>query len=200
LKYLLIIVLLTLHLQANAEEPVRMGRLFLKPSERASLDALRANSNAPDKVIKAEDISKDEIPVVENAPPVVKKAVVMNGYVSRSDGKTTLWVNDQAVSEKSSDKDIKVGRLKDNQVTVVVNQNKSVNLKPGQVYDPNTGKIYNHVSEMPIPETSDEEQPKTTTEKIIKKLGLEDTKKKVSAWLDSLSAKPESSQVPADNK
>jgi hypothetical protein len=162
MKYLLAIAIIALPLIAKADEPARLGRLFFTPAERASLDVLRANNKAPDKVIKAEDISKDEIlPAVESAP-VAKQAVIMNGYVSRSDGKNTLWVNDHEVSEKNANKDISIGHLKNNQVKVIVDKNKVANLKPGQVYDPNTGKIYNHLSEAPKPVAPEQAESEST--------------------------------------
>jgi hypothetical protein len=153
MKYLLIL-LTTLPLLANAEEPEHMGRLFFTPAERSTFDVLRQNNKAPDKVIKADEISKDEMAVAA-APASALEPVVMNGYISRSDGKNTLWINDRQVTDRSAGKDISVGRLNKNQVTVTVNKNKSANLKPGQVYDPNSGKIYNHPSEAPKPEVSD---------------------------------------------
>jgi hypothetical protein len=151
MRYLLILVT-ALPLLANAEEPsTHFGRLFFTPAERASLDVLRQNNRAPDKVIKADEISKDDEAKVGESAPSAIRPVIMNGYISRSDGKNTLWVNDRAVSEKSSSNALNIGRLNNNQVRVVVNKNKAANLKPGQVYDPNTGKIYNHASEAPRP-------------------------------------------------
>jgi hypothetical protein len=151
MRYLLI-VLTALPLLANAEEPsTHLGRLFFTPAERASLDVLRQNSRAPDKVIKADEISKDDEAKAVDSPPSAIRPVIMNGYISRSDGKNTLWVNDREVSEKSTSNALNIGRLNNNQVKIVVNKNKAANLKPGQVYDPNTGKIYNHASEAPQP-------------------------------------------------
>jgi hypothetical protein len=186
MKFLVILFALFPSL-ANAEEPATMGRLFFTPTERSTLEVLRQNSKAPDRVIKADEVTKDEAAPVATAPSAIRP-VIMNGYISRSDGKNTVWVNDQAVSGNNADKALGVGRLNKNQVQVTV-KNKSATLKPGQVYDPNTGKIYDHLSEVPTPEASDEDS-QSIVDKVSKKLGLDDLKKKVSDFADSLSAKP----------
>jgi hypothetical protein len=186
MKYLIILFALLPSL-ANAEDQAAMGRLFFTPAERATLDTLRQNSKAPDKIIKADEIGKDDAPQVETAPSAIRP-VIMNGYISRSDGKNTVWVNDQAVSENSAGKALSVGPLKKYQVQVTVNH-KSANLKPGQVYDPNSGKVYDHLSETPKPVAPDEDS-QSVVDKVSKKLGLDDLKKKISDFADSLSSKP----------
>lgn len=52
-----------------------VGRLFFTPQQRAELDKRRAN------------------PVVGQETTVQESAVTLNGYVRRSDGRTTTWVN-----------------------------------------------------------------------------------------------------------
>jgi hypothetical protein len=52
-----------------------LGRLFFTPQQRAELDKRRAN------------------PVVEEQPAAQESALTLDGYVRRSDGRTTTWVN-----------------------------------------------------------------------------------------------------------
>jgi hypothetical protein len=52
-----------------------LGRLFFTPQQRAELDKRRVN------------------PVVVQENVVRESAVTLNGYVRRSDGRTTTWVN-----------------------------------------------------------------------------------------------------------
>lgn len=66
---------------APAAEP--LGRLFYTPEQRTQLDALRTQRVVATQV-------RDE-PVPEN--------VTYNGIVRRSDGKTTVWVNNEAMTE-----------------------------------------------------------------------------------------------------
>lgn len=54
-----------------------LGRLFFTPQQRAELDKRRL-ANVPEK---------------EEATPVREVLVTVNGYVGRSSGKTTTWVN-----------------------------------------------------------------------------------------------------------
>ncbi len=197
MKYLPII-LTVLPLMASADEPAHLGRLFFTPAERSNLDILRQNSKAPDKVIKADEISKDDDINTDSASSA-SKPVILNGYISRSDGKNTVWVNDQAVSENNASKALSVGRLNKNQVQVTVN-NKSVTLKPGQVYDPNSGKVYDHLSEASQAVTDEETKPDSVVDTVAKKLGLEDLKKKTSDWIDALSAKPDAAATPGDKQ
>jgi hypothetical protein len=195
MKYLLII-LTVLPLMASADEPAHLGRLFFTPSERSNLDILRQNSKAPDKVIKADEISKDD-DIVTDGTSSASNPVIMNGYVRRSDGKNTLWVNDRAVTETSASKDFSVGRLNKDQVRISVNS-KSANLKPGQVYDPNTGKIYNHLSEATQSLADEETKPESMVDTVSKKLGLDELKSKVSELIDSWSAKPDATAASDD--
>jgi hypothetical protein len=52
-----------------------LGRLFFTPQQRAELDKRRVN------------------PVVEQETAAQESAVTLNGYVRRSDGRMTTWVN-----------------------------------------------------------------------------------------------------------
>jgi hypothetical protein len=58
-------------------ETQSLGRLFFTPAERAALD--RAQAGVP----------VDE----ESIPAVTKRPAQVNGYVSRSDGKATVWLD-----------------------------------------------------------------------------------------------------------
>ncbi len=124
---------------ATAAEP--MGRLFTSPNERSNLDYLRqTKKNEPLKV-------EAPTPEAEVAPPaivVLPDAVNLQGYVKRNDGKqSTVWVNNQAMTENSRNKDVTVGKLSDgNRVPIKLSANgKRLNLKAGQVYDPETNKV-----------------------------------------------------------
>ena len=124
---------------ALAAEP--MGRLFTSPNERSNLDYLRqTKKNEPLKV---------DAPVqdAEIAPPaiVLPDAVNLQGYVKRNDGKqSTVWVNNQAMTENSRNKEVTVGKLSagSNRVPIKLSANgKRLNLKAGQVYDPESNRV-----------------------------------------------------------
>ena len=121
-----------------AAEPI--GRLFTTPVERSNLDYLRQTKKLIVPV-------KIDAPVenMEAEPVVLPDAVNLQGYVKRNDGKEgTVWVNNQAMQENSSNKDVAVGRLSEqgNRVPLKLSGNgKRLNLKAGQVYDPETNKV-----------------------------------------------------------
>lgn len=138
------------------------GRLFFTPAERGHLDQLRKTSKPPQKHEPAEATSD---PASEAPPPAV---VTIQGYVKRSDGKGTVWVNRQAVQEKSSNGEITVGRLgaKDNRVEVKLpGSSKAINLKAGQTYDTTSGMIVDEPRQWPdvreaAPPPASEPRPK----------------------------------------
>jgi hypothetical protein len=124
---------------ALAAEPI--GRLFTSPAERSNLDYLRQTK----KKLIAPVVTEAPVEAVEAAPIVLPEAVNLQGYVKRNDGKDgTVWVNDQALQENSRNKEVTVGRLSEgsNRVPIKLSGNgKRLNLKAGQVYDPQTGRV-----------------------------------------------------------
>ena len=135
MKYL-IIILMFVSTVGLAAEP--FGRLFTTPSERATLDHLRQTR-------KIEPVNVDQPQAVIEMAPVVPPAISVQGYVKRSDGKKgTVWINEKPVQESSSTGEMEVGKLpKDgNQVQIKVpGLDKSLKLKAGQAYDPETDSI-----------------------------------------------------------
>ena len=124
---------------ALAAEPMR--RLFTSPAERSNLDYLRQTKrNEPLKV-------ESPTPTigVEPTPIVLPDAVNLQGYVKRNDGKqSTVWVNNQAMTENSRNKEVTIGKLSDgsNRVPIKLSANgKRLNLKAGQVYDPENNRV-----------------------------------------------------------
>lgn len=114
------------------------GRLFTTPAERATLDHLRQTR-------KIEPVNLDQPQEVMEEIPVIPSEISVQGYVKRSDGKKgTVWINQKPVQENSSTGEMEVGKLprNGNQVQIKVpGLDKSVKLKAGQVYDPETEKI-----------------------------------------------------------
>lgn len=124
---------------AIAAEPI--GRLFTSPAERSNLDYLRQTKK---KLIApvVNDVPEDAL---QAAPIVLPRAVNLQGYVKRNDGKHgTVWVNNQAMQENSGNKDVQVGKLSEdsNRVPIKLSGNgRRLNLKAGQVYDPESNKV-----------------------------------------------------------
>lgn len=142
-----------------AAEPI--GRLFTSPTERSNLNYLRQTKKliVPVKVDEPEE-------TLEAAPIALPDAVNLQGYVKRYDGKDgTVWVNNQALQENSSNKDVAVGTLsgQSNRVPIKLSGNgKRLSLKAGQEYDPETNKVRearHHAAQGDSGRISDESEP-----------------------------------------
>lgn len=141
----LLVSALAIPLQAAPEND--FGRLFSRPVERKNLDFLRQNQKL--KVITPQDIQPD--PLANAAPPELPDPITLQGFVKRSDGASTVWINNKAVQEDSAIDNVQIGRLNRQQnkagasadsLNVKIPANgKQVRLKAGQVYIPETNQI-----------------------------------------------------------
>lgn len=113
-----------------AAEP--LGRLFFTPAQRAQLDAARAQ--------KSRAALSSEKPE-ETAP--VPDILTYGGAVRRSDGKSTVWINNRAVHDREAASGVTVGQVRPNgTLTLQVPQtNRSVELKVGQSVEVVSGTI-----------------------------------------------------------
>ena len=105
-----------------------LGRLFFTPEQRGALDA-RRKARIPDKP----------------ATVAVESSVTrIDGLVSRSTGKSTVWVNGDPVAEGGQPEGLRVGRRRTEQgkVTVEIGEtDNQVELKIGQSFDRVTGEV-----------------------------------------------------------
>ena len=115
---------------ARAEE---LGRLFFTPDQRAALDA-RRKARVPDKPAAA---------------AVVSPTTRLDGYVQRSDGPSTVWVNGEGLLETSPEAPrIGATRRDDGRVSVGVGDSGArVGLKPGETLDRGTGEVRDVIGE-----------------------------------------------------
>ena len=124
---------------ANAE-PV--GRLFFTPDQRAVLDKLRAKGvkGASVEAPPAAAASLPEQPPEPEPPPA---PITLDGYVRRSSGKSTTWINQVPHNEQEVSLGIRVRQLlsRPPAISIVLPSGKRVNLKAGQTFDRTTGKV-----------------------------------------------------------
>jgi len=138
---------------APAQE--RVGRLFFTPAQRASLDVARSQRA---RAALASDKTEQE------AAPV-PQTITYSGVLRRSDGKTTVWINNQPVHDRdSAGAAAIVGRVRpDGSVTLQVPQSgRSVILKPGQSVELLSGAVeegYSRRLEAPKPESKPGAKP-----------------------------------------
>lgn len=101
---------------AQAQE---IGRLFFTPEQRAALDA-RRRARVPDKPAAA--------------PILTSPTTRLDGYVRRSAGPSTVWVNGTTVDEASPGADARVS-------VPVGDSGVRAQLKPGETLDRGTGEV-----------------------------------------------------------
>jgi hypothetical protein len=110
-----------------------IGRLFYTPGERAQLDAVRTQKPTPQAAAAAQE-----------PPRPTSQTITYSGIVRRSDGRSTLWLNNKAVDEKDALSSLAVtGRVRPNgEVTLQVPETgASINLKVGQRAEMQTGHV-----------------------------------------------------------
>ena len=98
-----------------------LGRLFFTPEQRSALDA-RRKARVPDKPAAA----------AMSVSPTMR----LDGYVKRSQGRSTVWVNGEATDDtrlpSGSDAGVSVG---------VGESGARVRLKPGETLDRGNGEV-----------------------------------------------------------
>lgn len=101
-----------------------LKKLFTDKSQRAQIDAARSGKGAG---AREKETTK----------------VNVSGYVTRSNGKGVVWINNKNTLDSSRVDDVKVHQSsigKNKKVTVNVD-GKTVRLKPGETWSKETGKI-----------------------------------------------------------
>jgi hypothetical protein len=124
-----LLVLLACLLAAPARAADPLGRLFFTPEQRAALDA-RRKARVPDKPAAA---------VV--ASPVTR----IDGYVKRSQGPSTVWMNGESLGEGAPEApriDAPARDGGDGSVSISVGESgRRVRLKPGESLDRGSGEV-----------------------------------------------------------
>jgi hypothetical protein len=135
---------LSTELPAAAAAPLEppagpVGRLFSTPAQRAELDVKRNNGT-----LGKPDTPPAPVEQAPQAPPEPPAPLVLNGIVSRSGGKSTVWVNDEpqngtplagAAGSQAQ------GRGAPASLSLRTQSGKAVRLKPGQRYDAAEDKV-----------------------------------------------------------
>lgn len=122
-----------------AAEP--LGRLFFTPEQRAQMDVARAQRSR----------ATLEAAIEEQAP--LPEIVTFHGIVRRSDGKSTVWMNDRAINDGAE-----AGRLPpprpraDGSIMLELPQSeRRINLKVGQSVELLSGTIAEPYARAPVP-------------------------------------------------
>jgi hypothetical protein len=123
-RFLLLAALALPLAPAQAQE---LGRLFFTPEQRAALDA-RRRARTPDKPAAA---------------AIASPTTRLDGYVQRSSGPSTVWVNGEGMLETSPEAPrIGATRRNDGRVSVPMGESGArVDLKPGETLDRGSGEV-----------------------------------------------------------
>jgi hypothetical protein len=123
-RALLLTAILLLAGQAGAQE---FGRLFFTPEQRAALDA-RRKARVPDKPAAA---------------TVASPTTRMDGFVRRSGGPSTVFVDGEPVTESRQPDSPRIApRRGDARVSISVGESGTrVELKPGETLDRGSGEV-----------------------------------------------------------
>ena len=115
----LLTTLLAAQLAGGLAQAQELGRLFFTPEQRQALDA-RRKARVPDK------------PAAVAASPTMR----LDGYVKRSGGPSTVWVNGE-----STDDAPRIPASSDGRVPVQVDTGGRVGLKPGETLDRGSNEV-----------------------------------------------------------
>ena len=120
------LALLLALLPAGPAAAQELGRLFFTPEQRAALDARRA-ARLPDK------------PAAVAESPTTR----VDGYVKRSSGKSTVWVDGEAMPDGLQLEGLRLQRGNDpTRVTVTIGEDgRRIVLRVGETLDRGTGEV-----------------------------------------------------------
>src|SRR5260221_9967567 len=130
MRHAFLLVILTAAPAAQSQE---VGRLFFTPDQRANLDQ-RRKARVPDKPAAATVVS-----------PVTR----VDGYVKRSAGPPTVWINGESVPENAPEAPrIDSGRDRTGSVSISVGESgKRMRLKPGESLDRGNGEVHDVIGD-----------------------------------------------------
>ncbi|MES2161595.1 MAG: hypothetical protein V4476_10600 [Pseudomonadota bacterium] len=124
-----------------------LGRLFATPAERAEMESHRGSSAAlmPQTEVQPAQGSPmadpnalpADTPAAPPAAPAPPPALVMNGVLRSSSGRSTVWLNNVPQSGAQNHFANRGGSA----LTVTLPSGKRIVLKPGQRYDLGEGRI-----------------------------------------------------------
>lgn len=118
-------------------------RLFTTAEQRAYLDELRAGTSVGER--GGERRSQPDVPELEpEREPEPPPSVRLQGYVRRSGGPPAVWLNDDSTlagDGVGGELRVHSGRIEGGRVIVDLPDGRSVRLRPGQTWDPESGRV-----------------------------------------------------------
>lgn len=135
-RHLVVLALAVLAGAPARAQGVSFGRLFTTPAERLQLDSQRdgGQPGLPGAAgLPAMPAPVAPAPAMAAAPPPAP--VELNGVVSRSSGRSTVWLNQVPQTDASN-------QLRaDQSVQLRLSSGRQLIMKPGQSFDPADGSV-----------------------------------------------------------
>ncbi len=105
-------------------DPEDLNKLFTDKDQRSQIDAGRSGKTATTGIKKTNEVE-------------------VSGYVTRSEGKSVVWVNDKNTLESSTIDGARVHQssIGNNKKVTVTMDGKTKSLKPGESWSKNTGQV-----------------------------------------------------------
>lgn len=125
MRALLVLLAVSFLCQAEAQE---LGRLFFTPEQRTALDARR----------------RARVPDTPAVAVIVSPTTRVDGFVHRSGGPSTVWVNGEPLGEQGPEapRIVQRGQNEPRVSIPVGDAGVRFSLKPGQVLDRGSGEIH----------------------------------------------------------
>ncbi len=123
-----------------APVPAAGPSLFTTPEQRERLDRARAEATAEElaREPEPEPTPEQEAAAAPKPPPRVH----LRGFVRRSRGPSAVWVNGGNTLEGAAvGEGLAAGSVEGATVVVTLPDGKRVRLKPGQIWDPESGTV-----------------------------------------------------------
>lgn len=114
---------------SGAAPAAEIGRFFFTPAQRAALDAARKQNVR----VEIGNEETERQPAAPTAAPPTPQTVRLNGLIQRSDGKSTVWLNNKPVTEQNNAGMNITTNRNDTRVKLLVPESgRSMDLKVGQ--------------------------------------------------------------------
>lgn len=139
---------------AGSVPAAELGRMFFTPAQRAALDAARKQNVRVE--IANEETERPQAAPTAAAP--LPQSVRFNGLIQRSDGKSTVWLNNKPITDQTSGGFNVSTNRNDTRVKVTTpDGGRSMDLKVGQTAEMVSGTIEENYRRRPQPKA--EEKP-----------------------------------------
>ncbi|MEX2576276.1 MAG: hypothetical protein WD382_06450 [Halofilum sp. (in: g-proteobacteria)] len=144
----------------GAEPPFDAQRLFTTAPQREHLDALREGASPPARQI--DDRREEVVPPQEQPQAKKPPRVALQGFIRRNDGRSAVWANGgNTLNGEAIRGDIRIdsGRLDGATVVIRLPDGRKLRLQPGQVWDPESGRVHEYLTNAQEPREGEESDP-----------------------------------------